>query len=225
MKTTEERFWSKVDKTDTCWLWTKGLDNNGFGQAHFNGAKEKAHRLAYKLVHKDIGENIRLKHDCKNKRCVNPAHLNLIVPTTIIRDGEVIRTCSSCKEDKPIREFARNRAAQLGREYWCYPCKRQKHKLQQRKHYKENINKERERSRLKAKTLTGQSRQIFRNALAGGKVKRFNCCADCKTNNGVMHGHHEDYNKPLDVIWLCSFCHGKRHRQDYTNYDKVVVKK
>jgi hypothetical protein len=35
-------------------------------------------------------------------------------------------------------------------------------------------------------------------------------CADCGTTNR-LHAHHEDYSKPLDVIWLCAFCHYARH--------------
>jgi hypothetical protein len=34
------------------------------------------------------------------------------------------------------------------------------------------------------------------------------CGIPCKT-----HGHHEDYSKPLEVVWLCQLCHGARHRK------------
>jgi hypothetical protein len=47
-------------------------------------------------------------------------------------------------------------------------------------------------------------------ALKKGILKRQPCviCGNEKT-----HGHHEDYNKPLDVVWLCSLHHRKRHRE------------
>ena len=28
----------------------------------------------------------------------------------------------------------------------------------------------------------------------------------------ALHGHHEDYSQPLEVVWLCAPCHGLRHR-------------
>lgn len=44
-------------------------------------------------------------------------------------------------------------------------------------------------------------------------------CEDCgsfpRGSDGrrLVHAHHEDYSQPLAVTWLCSVCHGKRHRQ------------
>ena len=37
-------------------------------------------------------------------------------------------------------------------------------------------------------------------------------CADCGTDWVEMH--HEDYGKPLDVVWLCRGCHLGRHRRE-----------
>lgn len=38
-------------------------------------------------------------------------------------------------------------------------------------------------------------------------------CADCGAPADQTQKHHEDYDRPLDVIWLCSKCHGVRHRE------------
>lgn len=35
-------------------------------------------------------------------------------------------------------------------------------------------------------------------------------CADCGSADNI-HAHHEDYSKPLDVVWLCASCHRVRH--------------
>lgn len=38
-------------------------------------------------------------------------------------------------------------------------------------------------------------------------------CGKQLNDNGVrqIHAHHEDYSRPLDVVWLCAKCHGERH--------------
>lgn len=36
------------------------------------------------------------------------------------------------------------------------------------------------------------------------------CCQDCGRDQSVQ-AHHEDYHKPLDVLWLCQPCHLRRH--------------
>ena len=47
------------------------------------------------------------------------------------------------------------------------------------------------------------------NALRDGRIKRGRCAA-CGTSEDV-HGHHEDYARPLDVTWLCASCHRLYH--------------
>jgi hypothetical protein len=48
------------------------------------------------------------------------------------------------------------------------------------------------------------------NAIRDGRLHRPSICIDCN-KNCKPEGHHEDYSKPLDVIWLCQSCHAKRH--------------
>lgn len=53
--------------------------------------------------------------------------------------------------------------------------------------------------------------QILRTAIRANKIKKPNLCELCKKNK-KLEGHHEDYNKPLVVKWLCRQCHIKLHR-------------
>jgi hypothetical protein len=73
-KTTEERFWEKVDKTGTCWIWTACKDKNGYGFFRHNGKNLKAHRFVLELVGRAAG-NKYVCHTCDTPSCVNPDHL------------------------------------------------------------------------------------------------------------------------------------------------------
>lgn len=72
---TAERFWAKVNKTDTCWLWTAYKSNGGYGRIKVDGQMVPAHRVAYKLLVGPIPEGMELDHLCRVRHCVNPAHL------------------------------------------------------------------------------------------------------------------------------------------------------
>lgn len=69
----EERFWSKVDKSGDCWVWTAAPDTAGYGQFRFEGKNVKAHRVSFFLEHGYWPKIAR--HSCDNPPCVNPAHL------------------------------------------------------------------------------------------------------------------------------------------------------
>lgn len=71
--TPEERFWSKVQKTETCWLWLAGTDDKGYGQINVGGRIFKAHIFAYEMLAGAIPAGYELDHCCRNKACVRPA--------------------------------------------------------------------------------------------------------------------------------------------------------
>lgn len=72
----KSRFWEKVNKTDSCWLWT-GAMQKGYGVARIEGRSHLAHRASYAWANGDIPVGALLDHMCHNKSCVNPAHLRL----------------------------------------------------------------------------------------------------------------------------------------------------
>lgn len=54
------------------------------------------------------------------------------------------------------------------------------------------------------------ARRMLRQALRLGKIKKGRC-EICKKPN--VHGHHDDYFKPLDVRWLCPVHHAAAHKK------------
>lgn len=72
----EVRFWAKVTKTDTCWLWTGGIGSRGYG--NFCGPNSRqvgAHIFSYELANGPVPRGKFLDHACRVKHCVNPDHL------------------------------------------------------------------------------------------------------------------------------------------------------
>jgi hypothetical protein len=54
------------------------------------------------------------------------------------------------------------------------------------------------------------ARNAVNNSIRDGRLTRLSC-EEC--SNPVTQAHHEDYSKPLDVVWLCVDCHMNRHRK------------
>lgn len=74
-----DRFWEKVSKSETCWLWTGAVNGQTrYGQIYVNevGHMRSAHRVAYELENGPIADGMTLDHLCNNRTCVNPAHLD-----------------------------------------------------------------------------------------------------------------------------------------------------
>ena len=88
-KTPVERFWPKVAKSDACWEWTAGLDSKGYGAFRLSTNKRiVAHRFAYEILVGPIPEGLQLDHLCRNRRCVNPEHLEPVDNRTNTLRGE-----------------------------------------------------------------------------------------------------------------------------------------
>lgn len=144
------------------------------------------------------------------------------------------RICSNCKIEKSLSEFWKDKSKKAGCHSQCIPCchrikearlardpsffLRERHRGRVRR--ESNVEKERERGRLKAKTrkvtyqrmsFKNRSRNISRTAVKNGKLKKPSCCEICKEVHPLTI-HHLDYAQPLNVQFLCSTCHGKQHR-------------
>ena len=86
-----------------------------------------------------------------------------------------------------------------------------KHRLSSRKFYQDNKEYYKTYEARIRKTQKYKARQTFYLAVKNGKIIRPTSCSRC---NSICkpHGHHEDYSKPLEVVWLCKACHAFTHR-------------
>jgi site-specific DNA-cytosine methylase len=91
----------------------------------------------------------------------------------------------------------------------------------------------RRRTELRPQRRTGDANHFYRGgsladdhaqnvleaATQRGTVRRAPCCEQCgasgrlRDGRDVVHAHHPDYNRPLDVMWLCQTCHFRWHKE------------
>jgi hypothetical protein len=71
------RFWARVDRSGSCWLWTWSVNTSGHGHLRVDGRNRLAHRIAWELTYGPIPAGLSVCHGCDVRRCVRPGHLYL----------------------------------------------------------------------------------------------------------------------------------------------------
>lgn len=106
-----ERFWEKVDRSggpDACWPWLAKRNWMGYGNFWADGREWMAHRWAYQELVGPITEGLTLDHLCRNRWCVNPAHMEQVTLGENILRGEgpaaKNRRKTHCKRGHPFDE-------------------------------------------------------------------------------------------------------------------------
>jgi len=156
------------------------------------------------------------------------------------------RKCWSCKKHLSLDKFGACKTLPLGREYRCKECGAAARKKyykknrdiilarnkkwrdnnrnkcnEQNRRYNSKFPEKSKNSYIKYTTKFPEKRKAIeklKNAIRAKKIKRPSVCEFCKKPNHIIHGHHEDYNKPLDVIWLCPLCHSRIHKSKQAIY-------
>jgi hypothetical protein len=81
-----ERFWPKVEKTESCWLWTGYVNAAGYGLVSARGGQILVHRMVLELQGVEVPEDKLVLHTCDVKICVNPGHLYIGTHLENMRD-------------------------------------------------------------------------------------------------------------------------------------------
>jgi len=137
------------------------------------------------------------------------------------------KKCFKCGRVKDLSEFYRHEAMADGYIGKCKVCTR----VDVLNNRKKNIDRirayDRERSKLPHRKLAmtairkkyeemyplrTAATTLVNNAVRDGRLpKPFNC--EICSSGGRIYGHHEDYYKPLEVIWVCQSCHKLQHKK------------
>lgn len=134
------------------------------------------------------------------------------------------KECFKCHETKPLRDFYRHPKMADGRLGKCKDCtkrdvtnNRAAFILEIRAYDRERAKTPERRGKLSKQCQSWRRRNprkyaahiILGNAIRDGKIIREGCrvCGD------KAHGHHENYDKPLEVVWLCAVHHSQRHKE------------
>ena len=83
-RTPAHLFWSKVEFTNSCWLWQAAVNDEGYGRF---GPSEYAHRWAYEFCVGPLPDGLQIDHLCRVRNCVNPDHLEPVTGRTNILRG------------------------------------------------------------------------------------------------------------------------------------------
>ena len=124
---TEERFWTRVVKTDNCWLWSGYTGGNGYAYITIEGQKIGAHRYSYEIHQGDIPTGYQIDHLCRTPKCVNPSHLEAVTPkenTLRGKSSRLRKQRTHCKRGHSLAEHGRERLKK-GRDNpytWCTLC-------------------------------------------------------------------------------------------------------
>lgn len=133
-----------------------------------------------------------------------------------------MKQCGKCRKLLNANEFYKNKAKPQGLDSYCKNCTR----LAIRERYRKNpeiyqakakrdyerrkktiLEKRKEyREKNKDKFL---ARKAVEKAIANGKLIK-QPCEKCNSSKNIV-AHHHDYNKLLDIQWLCNRCHMRHH--------------
>lgn len=128
-----------------------------------------------------------------------------------------MKICKGCNESKPLDGFYRHAAMHDGFMSRCIDCT--KSAVRARRRLDESV---RDYDRQRGNRQTTEAVRDYRaahpdayrahnavnNAVRDGRLKK-EPCLFC--SNPKVHGHHRDYSRPLEIVWLCARCHHRLH--------------
>src|SRR3990167_6430241 len=123
--------------------------------------------------------------------------------------------CWRCNVFKERNAFNKDRTTKSGYDRRCRTCiaeyaKTRNNYTERKKEYLKEYSKVKRHSPESGYKF--KAREELNWAVRSSKLKRPDNCSKCIRNKNI-EGHHSDYSKPLEVIWLCKLCHYEVDKQ------------
>jgi hypothetical protein len=99
----EDRFWSKVDTSGECWLWTGTRTRRGYGRFYASPEMVLAHRYSYETNVGSVPDGHDVMHECDNPTCVRPSHLRAGTRSENLKD--MVRRGRGRGQFKPSKQW------------------------------------------------------------------------------------------------------------------------
>lgn len=135
------------------------------------------------------------------------------------------KTCYVCSKEKPLVKFYKNKGMADGHLNRCISCEKTYKKQylidnlsyvreQKKKNRKKNHNSTMESKRewRKNNPIKHTAHMAVSNAIFRGRLVEKPCGVCGEIEN--VHGHHDDYLKTLEVVWLCPMHHKEWHKEN-----------
>lgn len=72
-------MWQRIVVVESCWEWVGTIHNTGYGcMSDETGRQVRPHRFMWELMRGPIPPGLTIDHLCRNKRCVNPDHMEVV---------------------------------------------------------------------------------------------------------------------------------------------------
>lgn len=133
--------------------------------------------------------------------CVKCGTLFVTTPSKWSSFNHQCNSCSSVYRN--AWRGANRQSVRVNRRRWYKANKEKMKKFQQ--HYRQMHPVRPKKVSIEAQ----RAHSLVLEAMRSGKLKKPTTCERCG-QRGIIDGHHEDYAKPLVVIWLCRPCHGEK---------------
>ena len=78
-----------IEVESGCWEWQGSSSSSGYGDLHYEGQHWLVHRFVYTCTKGEIPSGLIIWHTCDNRKCCNPAHLNLGTHQQNVLDKEM----------------------------------------------------------------------------------------------------------------------------------------